>query len=187
MKEHYVREVVEKTSPFDSSSRQVLAEAQEKILQLYAKCVTHGDTSLAHRQLKAHLREHIAWERDTVWRQMVARERRGDAGVPGPISEKKELKIWTPVGSVWISWKLVWVLIALIAFIILLAIPVVEKETANRCFAILVFATILWASEAIPLFVTSLAIPPLLVWLRVIVVGEAEGQQIRLTAPEATK
>ncbi|KAI0029425.1 SPX domain-containing protein [Vararia minispora EC-137] len=183
MQRHYMRDVVEQTAPFDRTSRQVLAEAQDKILQLYAKCVTHGDGVLAQRQLKAHLREHIAWERDTVWRQMIGRERRGDGGVPGPVVEEKELRLWTPLGHVWVGWKLIWVLVALAAFAVLLAVPVVESPPASRCFAILVFATILWATEALPLFVTALAVPPLLVWLRVIVGDNDEP----MAPPQATK
>jgi phosphate transporter len=186
MQRHYMSNVVEKNAPFDSASRHALAEVQDRVLQLYAKCVTHGDVSVAKRHLKAHMREHIAWERDTVWRQMIANERRGEGsggGVPGPVKEEKELKIWTPIGPIGLGWKLIWVIVALTAFVILLNVNVVEGEPANRCFAILVFATILWATEAIPLFVTALAVPPLLVWLRVIVSADGE----RLSPPNATK
>lgn len=141
--------MLEPTPPFDHASRARLADGQANLLQLYAKCVTRGDVPAAQRQLKTHLREHIAWERDTVWRQMIGRERRGEGGSLGATVDvtEKGMEVRTPVGKLTVSRKKVWVLIAVVAFAVLLNVQAVEGETANRCFAVLVFATILWASE----------------------------------------
>jgi hypothetical protein len=38
-------------------------------------------------------------------------------------------------------------LVAIVALAILLGVPMLESEEASRCLAILVFATILWATE----------------------------------------
>lgn len=99
-----------------------------------------------------HLREHIAWERDTVWRTMIGRERRGDGGTPlgvslGTSSEEKALEVRTPVGRLRVGRRHAWVLLAAIVFTVLLNVQAVEGTEANRCLAILVFATILWATE----------------------------------------
>ncbi|KAI8331241.1 Sodium/sulfate symporter [Chlamydoabsidia padenii] len=58
-------------------------------------------------------------------------------------------------------------LLAVILFIALLNIDCFGNHQENYCFALLVFAAILWATEAIPLYATSLALPFLIVILGV--------------------
>jgi di/tricarboxylate transporter len=48
-----------------------------------------------------------------------------------------------------------------------LHVPAQEPEKQN-CLALLAFASILWCTEAIPLFVTSMLVPFLIVLLRVL-------------------
>jgi phosphate transporter len=110
-----------------------------------------GDTASAQRFLKLNLREHVAWERDTVWRQMIGRERRGEGGTPlgAPVdtTEEKAFEVKTRVGRVRLSRRRVWVALSVSIFTILLNVQTVDEEEANRCFAVLVFATLLWATE----------------------------------------
>ena len=160
------------------------------LVDLYGRCVAHGDGVEARRQLKLNQREHIAWERDTVWRQMINQARRGEdsngihfGGSLIVEPEKGLLNVQTPAGRIKITTKKVYLLLAVAVFAALLNIQVVDGVEANKCFAILVFATILWATEAIPLFVTSTFIPLLLVVLRVI--RSADGEA--LEPPAATK
>jgi phosphate transporter len=137
-------------------SRARLADAQSALLQLYSKCVTHGDTAAAQRFLKLNLREHIAWERDTVWRQMIGRERRGEGGTPlgAPVdtTEEKAFELKTRVGLVRFSRRNAWAVLSAFVFTILLNVQTVDEEEANRCFAVLVFATLLWATEVCQAF-----------------------------------
>ncbi|KAH9991722.1 SPX domain-containing protein [Russula vinacea] len=167
---HYLHDILEPTPTFDQASRARIADAQSALVHLYAKCVMDGDTAAAQRYLKLNLREHIAWERDTVWRQMIGRERRGEGGTPlgAPVdtTEEKAFEVHTRVGRVRLSRRKTWIIISALIFATLLNVSIVEGDEANRCFAVLVFATMLWATEAIPLFVTSTMVPALLVWLR---------------------
>ncbi|KAI0280667.1 SPX domain-containing protein [Russula aff. rugulosa BPL654] len=169
---HYLHDILEPTPPFDQASHARIADAQSALAHLYAKCVTDGDLAAGQRYLKLNLREHIAWERDTVWRQMIGRERRGEGGTllgaPVDTTEEKAFEVRTRVGRVRLSRRKAWVVISALVFAILLNLSIIEGDEANRCFAVLVFATLLWATEAIPLFVTSTMVPALLVWLRVI-------------------
>ncbi|KAN0133328.1 sodium/sulfate symporter [Lactarius tabidus] len=185
---HYLHDILEPTPPFDQASRARIADAQSQLLQLYAKCVTDGDTAAAQRYLKLHVREHIAWERDTVWRQMIGRERRGENGIPlgAPLDTtiEKAFEVRTRVGRVRLSRRKAWVIVSAVVFATLLNVQTVKGEEANRCFAVLVFATLLWATEAIPLFVTSTMIPALLVWLRVIRDADTDA---RLSPAAATR
>lgn len=193
LQDRYLHGVVEQAAPFQQSSKDRLNTKISLLVDLYARCVTHGDPVEARRQLKLHQREHIAWERDTVWRQMISQARRGgntdDAGMitmGGSLIVEPErglLNIQTPIGRVKLTTKMLYALVAAVVFLVLLNVQIVDGVEANKCLAILVFATILWATEAIPLFVTSTLIPALLVVLHVIRSPDGEP----LPPPAATK
>lgn len=189
---HYLHDVVEQAPPFSQAAKDRLNAAIATLVELYTKCVTRGDHNAALRQLRLHQREHIAWERDTIWRQMIGNARRG-ATEESPATrggtlvlepEKGFLDVETRAGHLRLTTKHVYLLVALVVFITLLNVPTVDGVEASRCLAVLVFATIMWATEAIPLFVTSILLPLLLVVLRVI--RSPDGEE-RLTTPDATK
>ncbi|KIK60132.1 hypothetical protein GYMLUDRAFT_244566 [Collybiopsis luxurians FD-317 M1] len=191
LKDHYLHDVVEQSLPFTSTAKDKLNSAVDRLVELYMKCVTQGNRNLAKQQLKLHQRENIAWERDTVWRQMIGRERRGEGAASRSLGaslvkepEPGLFAIPTPLGRVPVTRKVLFLITALIVFAVLLSVRVVDGEEANRCFAVLIFCTILWATEAIPLFVTSILVPLLLVCLRVVRNPDTEQ---RLSAQDATK
>lgn len=193
LRDHYMHEVVELAKPFVLNTKDKLTGVINGLVELYAKCVTRGDLAEAKRQLKLHQREHIAWERDTVWRQMIANERRGDGEVGGVRAlggslvieeENGLLDVQTPAGHFKLRKKHFALVVSIVTFIVLLNVQVVEGLEANRCFAILIVATILWATEAIPLFVTSMLIPLLLVCFRVI--RSNDNKHTQLSTKEAT-
>lgn len=189
---HYLHDVVEQAPPFSQAAKDRLNATIATLVGLYTKCVTRGDHHVAQRQLRLHQREHIAWERDTVWRQMIGNARRGatedsPAALGGTLvlePEKGLLDVRTKAGHLRLTMKHVYLLVSLVVFTILLNVQTVDGVEASRCLAVLVFATIMWATEAIPLFVTSILIPLLLVVLRVI--RSPDGEE-RLETPDATK
>lgn len=150
-----MHDVVEVRLPFLQSSKDKVTTAINRLVTLYAKCVTSDDPSAALQQLKVHQREHIAWERNTVWRQMLAQERRGagDASdlIGGGILVREEetgMDIPTPFGGFRLKRKRLSLVVAIAIFIILINTDVVKDgPEANKCFAILIFSTVLWASE----------------------------------------
>lgn len=147
--------VVEEAYPFRQSTKDHLNEAIGRLVSLYAKCVTYGDVSLATRHLRAQQREQIAWERDTVWRQMISQARRGETdgqvkalgGVVEGEESKALLEFPTPAGRFRLKGKHVSLVVSLMTFVILLNTNIVDTTPANNCLAILVFATMLWATE----------------------------------------
>lgn len=156
-----MRDVVEQAYPFLPATRAKLKEAIGQTVSLYAKCVTKSDISVANKQLRVHLREQIAWERDTVWRQMIDAERHNRAdndddtdneAIRAAQRSTHNFVVGTPLGTIRFRKKKIFVLIGLAVFIFLLNYSVVEGIEANNCFAILIFATILWASEVRLLF-----------------------------------
>ena len=208
----YLPSTIQSSPPFGQASRDSLSESITVLTDLYAKCITFGDATLAQTQLKAHLREQIAWERDTVWRLMIGRERRGEVGDIGAGRTRGSVSVFTATSPVVgpggttrtrggteelieveettggatlvrvrerspalfhipliipplpnararvvrlrVTKRRLWIVVAILSFwgvlrfgVIKDGTPGVRDNPANACFAVLVFCTILWASE----------------------------------------
>ncbi|KAF3352082.1 ATPase [Verticillium dahliae VDG1] len=203
----YTAASVDPAYPFKPETMETIEANIVKMEQAYTDIVTNGDEALAKRDLRSHLREHVVWERNTVWRDMIGMERRAEAASlgrsllgtdPTAITRRlqgdnddtpvtKELK--TPIGRFavpsWLASTAMLQLLLIIAiFFVILFAPIMESPEQQNCLALLVFVSLLWATEAIPLFVTSLTIPFLCVVLRVVRAEEKPYQ--RLDSKSAT-
>lgn len=83
LQKSYMSKVVSPAYAFRESTQARLDEALQSVIPIYAKIVTRGDTTDALRQLKIQLREHVVWERNTIWREMIGLERKGWSGGGG--------------------------------------------------------------------------------------------------------
>jgi phosphate transporter len=143
-------------------------------------------------ELKSQLREHIIWERNTVWKDMIGLETKtkGDVKVVGGIDALSNDQIleleyfsWPlprPINlgfTKWVNFKLPKFLRTAraykLAFIItltaiLLGVPTFNDKAEHRCMALLACVALLWATEAIPLFVTAMLCPLLVVLFKVV-------------------
>ncbi|KJY01116.1 putative plasma membrane phosphate transporter pho87 protein [Zymoseptoria brevis] len=208
LKSEYVKAKVKPAYPFQSTTLEKLQDYLQKIEEAYAGIVTKGDVEAARGELRLHLREHVVWERNTVWREMIGIERKAQAAnlgirntmlgtdssgkksrLQGDQEEGAALKeVNLPIGKYRCPKFLLagtfWVLMAIIAiFIVLLVVPIMDKPEQQNCLALVVFVSLLWATEAIPLFVTSLLVPFLCVILQV--VREDAKPNRRLTSKQA--
>ncbi|KAI9892758.1 MAG: low-affinity phosphate transporter [Vezdaea aestivalis] len=208
LKSPYIEKNVGPAYPFQKSTLQHVQENIDKIEHVYSDIVTNGDIGEAKRELRLHLREHVVWERNTVWREMIGIERKAQAanlgirrtllgGDQDPSKSRLQgdehddfgtKEVRTPVGKIrlpkWILSSTFYTLVAIVAvFFILLKIPILQREEQQNCLAMLVFVSLLWATEVIPLFVTSLLIPFLVVTLRVVRTDEKPHR--RLDSKEA--
>jgi phosphate transporter len=165
---------VEKAYPFRHETREALNEKIGALEELYARVCTDGDVIAAQKDLKLHLREHVVWERNTVWREMIGIERRAQAAALGISSalvggrksadgqvdeETKGFEFPTPVGRVklprWCpSWlfsaSMATLIVCLGVFLILLLTPTFKSVEQANCLAMLVFVSLLWATEVSP-------------------------------------
>jgi len=86
---------------------------------------------------------------------MIGRERRGEGegdrkAIGATLVTEADgglFHVATPVGHFNLTRKKIFLVFAIAVFIILLNRPMVDGVEANRCFAILVFSTIMWATE----------------------------------------
>ncbi|KAK5116042.1 hypothetical protein LTR85_009324 [Meristemomyces frigidus] len=219
LKKHYINATIKPAYPFQQPTMDNLTDHLTRVEHAYATMVTHSDLEAARRELRLHLREHVVWERNTVWREMIGIERKAQAAnlgirqtMLGQDNDPKKARlqgdeegaatkeVQTPVGRYRCPKFLVsstfWVLMGCIAvFAVLLGVPIMERGEQQNCLALVVFVSLLWATEvsmhdqsilgwgtnlagsrstdilreqAIPLFVTSLLVPFLVVTLQVV-------------------
>ena len=209
IRREYMEKVVAPAYPFRDTTMTHLDANVAKVEKIYADVVTQGDVLAARRELRLHLREHVVWERNTVWREMIGIERKAQAanfgirqtllgGSEGPSkarlqgdalgSDLKELR--TPIGRYrvpkWLFSSSFFALTTILAiFSVLLSVDIMKKPEQQNCLAMLVFVSLLWATEAIPLFVTSLLVPFLVVILRIM--RSEDKPYHRLDSQDATK
>ncbi|KAI0020375.1 SPX domain-containing protein [Xylariomycetidae sp. FL0641] len=203
----YMENNVESAYPFLAESMRQIESRIMNMERAYADIVTNGDEALARKDLRSHLREHVVWERNTVWRDLIGLERRAEAASLGhsllgarsdgmkmrlqgddvPVAPSKMIN--TPFGRfsspTWLFGSTMFTLLAIIViFLVLLLVPILDRPEQQACLAMLVFVSLLWATEAIPLFVTSLLIPFLCVVLNVVRADDPPHK--RLNSKEAT-
>ncbi|KAH3665829.1 hypothetical protein OGAPHI_004017 [Ogataea philodendri] len=151
------------------------------IIKLYS-VFTAGNEESAKEELRSNLREYIVWERNTVWRNMIGMERKSQAArvqksvvadVGAAPIEKFDIhlgagrKITIPAPV--LSGNAFKILFIAMVTVTLLNFSPLDNPQQKNCLAVLVCASLLWATEAIPLFTTSLLLPFLIVVLRTLV------------------
>lgn len=151
--------------------------------RMFAEVFKGGDIRAGKEELREGLRDLIVWDRNTIWRDVLRTERKVSAfhTVKGGENLPPDGVRESPHGL-----KVIPVFVAIFTFIIILCFPgIVEnlplegkkhysEETlaaAHRCLAIVVSVVILWASEGVPLYVSSFLVLPAVVLLRVFLDG----------------
>ncbi|KAK4040461.1 SPX domain-containing protein [Parachaetomium inaequale] len=203
----YMDTFVDTSYPFRPDTTKGLEERISQMVQAYTVIVTNGDAETAIRDLRSHLREHVVWERNTVWRDLIGLERRAEAASLGHTllgidadAQRTRLQgddeivlptkeITTPLGRfmcpTWLLTSTTFTLVVIVGlFFGLIHVPIMEKPEQQNCLAMLVLVSLLWATEALPLFVTSLTIPFLCVVMRVF--RDKDAPHARLGSKDAT-
>lgn len=172
LRARYMDTHVEPAAPFKAESMKTLEDNIGKMEKAYTSVVTDGDAELAKRDLRSHLREHVVWERNTVWRELIGMERRAEAASlghallgrdPAPDRIRRQgdgegmpmtKEIATPIGRFrlrlprWLASSAVLTLLVLIGlFFALLFAPVMKRPEEQNGLALLVFVSLLWATE----------------------------------------
>lgn len=170
IRQQFINDHVKTCHPFTTQAMHLLQSRINRLEKIYADMFARGQVHLAIQQMRVHLRDQVTYERNTVWKDMVNQElRMRDAH----IKEAAPVKCYRiPFSRHTVPASQVHSLGALLAsltvFIILLNVNIFGATHENHCFALLVFASMLWATEAIPLYATSLLIPFLVVPLGIL-------------------
>lgn len=171
LKRAYLEQHVYPAHPFLQSTMDKLTHNLNRVEIAYSRICTKGDVDEAKRELRLHLREHVVWERNTVWREMIGIERKAQAANiglahtllgrdtdprkvrrQGDEIESEIKEVATPVGKyrcpAWLLSVNFWLFVAIFAvFIVLLLVPIMDKPEQQNCLALVIFVSLLWASE----------------------------------------
>jgi phosphate transporter len=174
----YMADVVDPAYPFRPETMHALEESIDKMEGAYARVVTNDDRELARKDLRSHLREHVVWERNTVWREMIGLERRAEAasvgrtllgtdvGIAGRLLQGDEdmhpetKEIMTPLGRfrcpVWLANPaMLWLVVITALFFFILFSPIMPKPEEQNCLAMVIFVSLLWATEVSAFFLPT--------------------------------
>ena len=184
LKSQYIMNTVNTATPFQEQTMKNLNENIATAEKLYADIGTKGDIQMAKRELRLHLREHVVWERNTVWREMIGIERKAQAAnmgvrrtLLGADNDRRKARLQgdepdemgtkelvTPVGRFtcprWLFSSTFFTLITIIVvFVVMLVVPIMKERAQQNCLAMLVFVSLLWATEVFlfhPMFIPIL-------------------------------
>lgn len=112
--------------------------------------VVAGDEDLAKDQLRSQLREKVVVDRETVWSQMVSGHR--SQGIFRSVEPQAEDTFQAsgagaPMRPGWLSAKAIIFFIALVVLVTTVQVQPFRRVEESNCLAMLVFCTILWATE----------------------------------------
>ena len=172
LRDSYPKAKISPAYPFRQLTMENLDANIAKIEEMYADIASNGDVATAKRELRLHLREHVVWERNTVWREMIGIERKAQAAnmglrrtllggdhdpsnarLQGDEPDEMGMKeLVTPVGRLtcprWLFSSAFFTLIGIFAiFMVLLMVPIMKQREQQNCLAMLVFVSLLWATE----------------------------------------
>lgn len=150
----------------DAASHDVGAKI-DRLVACFAKLVDEPEEK-ASETLSSLLREHVVYERNTVWRELIGIERQAQGIQPGNAPQQSRNSVKRVKTQVM---KLIFIFSV---FLVLLISRPLPSHMQSRCLAVVVLSSLLWATEALPLFVTSLLVPFLVVVLRIPVGSNGE-------------
>ena len=148
------------TQNVDSAHHAALNDLIDRVVRMYARLVCDGSVQRALSELGHYLREYVVWERNTIWRDMVGKERRVTAVGVKRVAEPPvaQLRVRIPAFGCTVALDtkvVVFGLVAVAVFLLLLFLGPFDNQRQNKCMALLVFASILWASEVITVLLTE--------------------------------
>ncbi|KAG7900786.1 hypothetical protein KL905_002928 [Ogataea polymorpha] len=185
IRERFVESLSSRSEVFSTATLVKIDDYLDELVEVYAG-VTQDSIEAARAFLRSHLREHIVFERSTVWKEMIGIEKdkhnaKGSSVLTGDEAELKGMfqvemysteVSWLPfrlgVPKFLFGWTAFKIALTILVGGILLGVKTLNDRTQGNCLAVVAVCAILWATEAIPLFATSLLVPFLVVTCNVL-------------------
>jgi phosphate transporter len=165
------------STPFSPQTTETLRHQILRMETIYADKFCRG---FPVDQIKSHLQQQLAlgsWKKE--YSLMMKQEKDDDEMM---ITERNER--YYRLGKYKIASKHLFNILYFVAsgfiFIGLLSASIFDNRQENACFALLMFAALLWATEAIPLYATSYMIPFFIVTLKIM--RDGDGQELSAKA-----
>lgn len=169
LRNQYISQRVDEARTFRKETSETIGEKITQLERAYALHYTQGNEDQAKRELRLDLREHVVWERNTVWREMIGIERKAQAAnlgvrqtILGGLNEDRMQGDEEPTGATkevhtfagryrcphFLLNSTFYFLVADLAiFAVLLAVPIMDLPEQQNCLALVVFVSLLWATE----------------------------------------
>ena len=168
LRQKYISTHVDPLYTFKEGTNEKINDRIAQIEQAFATLNTQGNVEQARRELRLDLREHVVWERNTVWREMIGIERKAQAANLGvrqtmlgaseaprqgdeqksPASKGQKSSFGRHRVPDFLMNSTIYVLtVAIAVFIVLLMVPIMDLPEQQNCLALVVFVSILWATE----------------------------------------
>ncbi|CAO3624909.1 unnamed protein product [Cunninghamella blakesleeana] len=157
----YYDKIIDSSDPFLPETMNELNAGITLVQNMYALVFTRGDIDAAISELKLHMRDHIVIERNTVWKDMVGKERLTMDAHAEEVKPGFKLPLNLFITKQAIK-NFIYLLIAVIVYAIFMSIDVLGDVEASKCLALLLLAALMWAFECIPLHATAYLIPLLI-------------------------
>lgn len=173
-REPFMEYLETETTAFGSETMASLDDKVDSLYSAYAN-ISHQTLEETKNEFKVYLREQIIMERSVVWKGLLELENNNFKVTkehPGSHGAKHwEVPIFgkTVKISKWFTslhcFKIVF---CIVGTFVLLFVKTLNDRVQGRALALLACCAWLWATEAIPLFVTSLLVPLLVVLFKVL-------------------
>ncbi|KAI7862321.1 Sodium:sulfate symporter transmembrane region-domain-containing protein [Spinellus fusiger] len=133
---------------------------------IYAAAFYNGDSVTALQYMKSHLRQHTT----TTWSNTTDKPQKPTSlhGKLNQASSHLQIPFFHQTLHREALRSAGCFLLSIVSLIVLLNVDCFNDRQENHCFALLVFSAIMWATEAVPLYATSLMIPFLVVLLSIL-------------------
>ncbi|KAF7731380.1 low-affinity phosphate transporter [Apophysomyces ossiformis] len=166
-----LQKALDKLHPFLPQTNHALQEKAEWLETIFADLFCDHNVTIARQRIKALLP--FQHDRNCSSHRIseIEKNHKVDSGRLFPTFKRRHV------------WKFCLFLSSVAVFVVLLSVDLWGDPCENRCFALLIFTSILWATEAIPLYATSMLIPFLIVLLDIL--RYPDGQ--RMDSPSAAK
>ncbi|KAI8339045.1 SPX domain-containing protein [Chlamydoabsidia padenii] len=165
LRKTYYEKMVTTSDPFLPEQNIELERAIVLVRDMYAAVFTKGDQHAATGELKLHMRDHIQFERTTVWKDLVSKERLTFDAHAAEVKEGYRLPVFGLFLTKSAIRRFCFLVIAVIPFAVFMSIDVFNDVPATKCLGLLLFAAIMWALEVLPIYATAylvvLLIPPM--------------------------
>jgi phosphate transporter len=142
-----------------------LETMMQEIERAYARICCDGNLDEATVYLRHLLHERIIYERASIWQELVAAERKAHevtvvSSAPTAAAPAKKSKLNVM--------QLVNLAVCLAVFLVLLFVPILQDRVMQNSLALMVTASALWCTEVLPLYITSLMVPVMVIALGVL-------------------
>lgn len=175
LREEFESEILPATNIYADTCAKGIDTRISALTTIYRRFVPDRTEESAKKELKSRLREETALDRNDIWKDYIDKVEGRDSKLKEDLSEYEEPPLDRTVMSIlgdivialFLNASFLKTFASTLVFLIMLYSHLLESPEQNRCFSVVIYCSLLWATEALPLFTTSMLVPLLLIGLQI--------------------